>query len=153
MNGDFKNASAVMLILLRVHEGKMQILLQHRSNTRFLPNLWDFAVSGHVEKGESMRQAMRREAMEELGLMIDIDDLSFSSLIHIKVSEEMIYYTGYFTLSKFEGEPRIMEPDKCSELRWFNIDELPEDIVKDRLVALQNMVTGVPYAEIGFHDQ
>lgn len=150
MNGDFKNASAVMLILLRVEDGKMQILLQHRANTRFLPYLWDFAVSGHVEEGESMRQAMQRETKEELGLDIDIEALSFSSLIHIKVAEELIYYTGYFTLSTFQGEPRIMEPDKCSELRWFNIDELPQDIIKDRLVALQNMLSGNPYAEIGF---
>lgn len=150
MNGDFKNASAVMLILLRAQEDKLQILLQHRANTRFLPFLWDFAVSGHVEKGESMRQALKRETMEELGLDIDIEDLSFSSLIHIKVAEELIYYTGYFTLSKFSGEPRIMEPDKCSELRWFDMDALPEDLIKDRLVALQNLMTGSPYAEIGF---
>ena len=51
-------------LLLYTKDGK--VLLQHRSDdARFLPGYWG-AFGGHVEPGESVEAALKRELLEEL---------------------------------------------------------------------------------------
>jgi mutator protein MutT len=46
------------------------VLLGKRSaNRKFYPNVWD-VFGGHVESGESNRQALERELSEELGIVV-----------------------------------------------------------------------------------
>ena len=58
---------AVILLWLRDSGERQEILLQRLQNTGYADGMWDFACSGHVELGESMKQALCREAEEELG--------------------------------------------------------------------------------------
>ena len=54
------------------------VLLQKRSaNKRAWPNMWDVTVGGHVDAGEFGRQALIREAKEELGLDITDDEIKY----------------------------------------------------------------------------
>lgn len=55
----------------------------------------------------------------------------------------------FFAESK-AGEPRIMEPEKCSDLQWFYLEELPENLLEDRKEALANYQNRVPYSELGW---
>ncbi len=41
-----------------------------------------------------------------------------------------------------------MEPDKCSELRWFRISELPNEIIDIRKVVLDNYRSTIQYNEV-----
>ena len=46
------------------------VLLVHRHpSRRWYPDCWDL-VGGHVESGESHRQAVSRECLEELGVRV-----------------------------------------------------------------------------------
>ena len=38
----------------------------------------------------------------------------------------MPYYDVYFEINEYKGEIKISEPEKCSELVWGNINNLPE---------------------------
>src|SRR5690606_11581646 len=45
------------------------ILLQKRPETKLIqPGKWDTAVGGHISAGETLEQALRKEAFEEIGL-------------------------------------------------------------------------------------
>lgn len=53
-----------------------RVLLCHRHPGReWFPNVWDLP-GGHVERGEAPRDALRRELIEELGVDVDVDELT-----------------------------------------------------------------------------
>ncbi len=142
--------AAVMLWLLRQQEGKTQVLLQHRHNVKVLNDRWDAAACGHLEQGESATQAICREALEELGIHIYPNDLRFAGLGHILIKPGFTYFNIYFQALRWQGEPRIAEPDKCDGLQWFDLDALPQDMIPERRQALLEHLSEVRYHEVGF---
>lgn len=147
----FKTPSASMLILGRYNHGKLEILLQKRRNTGYMDGYYDFAASGHIEKNESAKMAMIREAKEELGIDITEEALQFSSIVHKKLErDESGYFNFYFYAEKYLGIPCVNEPEKCSEIKWFAIDALPENFIDDRKQAIENHLNNVYYNEYGF---
>lgn len=85
---------------------------------------WDFAASGHLEKGESIRGAAVRELGEEIGLTAKEDDLK---LVHVGQNHLDVPYINFiFMLDTWQGEPSIKEPGKCSGLEWFEVGALPD---------------------------
>ena len=57
------------VVHLHVFNAQGDIYLQHRPQWKDIqPGKWDTAVGGHVDLGESVQQALLREAGEELGL-------------------------------------------------------------------------------------
>lgn len=147
MSEHYQNPSAGMLILTRHQAGQLEVLLQHRGNTRMLPNQWD-VISGHVEAEEFVRDAIVREAKEEIDITINRDDLKFVMLSHNQIAEDQMYYNIFFTTDCFAGQPKILETTKHDDLRWFPIDGLPVNVVKDRLIALTHLDGSLPYVEV-----
>jgi len=77
-------------IIFRKKEGKnFYLLLRYPASKKSAKDYWDFA-KGHIEKGEKIEEAIKREAEEETGLK----DIKF-----IEGFKEWIKY-----LFKFEGE-------------------------------------------------
>ncbi len=146
----YQSKVAVFLVLTREVNGNTQILLQERCNTGYMDGKYDTACSGHLEKNESLAMALCREAKEEIGLNIDEHDLKLVALIHEYQDE---YINVFFTADKYEGTPKIMEPDKCDNLQWFNIDELPENTIMRVRNVLTNMQKGIIYDDGNFSHQ
>ena len=152
MSERFKNCSAVMLMLMRKnYEGKEERLLQKRQNTGYMDGYWDFSASGHVEENEPMKKSMIREAFEELGVEIDYNDLDFVTLIH--KNKGAIYYNGYFKAEKWINEPQIKESEKCEKIKWFSINNLPDNLIDDRKEAIRNYENNIYYSEFGWDDE
>ena len=149
MSERFKSFSAVMLLLTRKKGNNEEILFQKRKNTGYCDGFYDLSASGHVDANESMKQAMCREAKEELNIDIKEENLEFVCMIH-KNSNGCIYYNGYFKANKWIGEPIINEPQKNEELKWININDLPSNIVDDRVIAIQNYKNNIKYSEYGW---
>ena len=64
---------AVHIIILN---SKCEILLQKRSMEKDLyPGWWIDAAAGHVESGETYKDAAKREMMEELGISTELEEL------------------------------------------------------------------------------
>lgn len=140
-----------MVFLIKTNGDKKQILLQKRQNTGFADGMWDLSYAGHVEYKESMKQTAVREGKEELGVEIALEDLKFVTLIHKRDEAcDVTYYNGYFCTEKYIGEPTICEPYKCSQIKWFDITDLPENLINDRKVAIKAYFNGTPYIEYGW---
>jgi 8-oxo-dGTP diphosphatase len=141
-----KIVPAVYLFLIK--DG--QTLLCRRCNTGFCDGQYSL-ISGHFELGESARVAMQREAKEEAGMNINIEDLK---LVHV-VSRGLKNSDNeridlFFTLKEWSSEPKNMEPDKCDDMRWFPLNNLPEntaDLIKQFIECYQK---GEIYSEFGW---
>ena len=147
MGGHFKALSAIFPIILKADGEKTGILLHRRQNTGYQDGKWDISGSGHVDEGETAQAAMIRECKEELGIDVKVEDLAFVHLSH-RLAPDRTYYDIYFLVNKFVGEPTIMEPDKCSDLQWFDIDNLPSDMIDCRAAAVQYYKDKISYSEI-----
>jgi len=125
-----------------------KILLLRRFNTGFMDGFYSFPA-GHVEENETLTQAMVREAKEEIGVDIKREDLRLVHVMHRKEpNEERINF--FFQAEKYQGEPKIMEPHKCDDLSWFDLDNLPENVIPYIKEAIKNILEKKIYSEYGW---
>ena len=85
-----------------------RIFLQKRSETKKLfPGRWDTAVGGHVTYGESVMEALYREAREEIGLAdfnpVDLETYVWESEME-KEWVNVFAAVGNFDLNPFNDE-------------------------------------------------
>ena len=84
---------------------------------------------GHMEYGESFEEGAVREAKEETGLIIAPKDVFLADVTNDFFEESGKHYvTLNMVTHRFDGEPKIMETDKCAEWRWFDEDNLPSNM-------------------------
>ncbi|SEG58331.1 NUDIX domain-containing protein [Actinacidiphila yanglinensis] len=116
----------VHLILLRGEE----VLLSRRHGTGYADGLLH-APSGHLEDGEDVRSGMLRETREEIGLELAPGDLEAALVMQHRSPEGRARIGWFFVARRAAGdaEPVNREPDKCSGLGWYPLDELPDDMV------------------------
>lgn len=94
--------------------------LMHGEGTWTMPG-------GKLHFGESFEGACIREALEETGINIKETDLKLISLANDIVSDAHFVTVG-FLCEKFEGEPKVMEPDEITDWQWFALDNLPAKV-------------------------
>ncbi|MFE0632454.1 methyltransferase domain-containing protein [Streptomyces sp. NPDC058864] len=114
----------VHLVLRRGDE----VLLGRRVNTGYADGLLH-APSGHVEDGEDVLTAMIREAHEEVGVVLRPEDVSVALVMQHRAPGGGERVGWFFTADGTIHEPVNREPEKCSELGWFPLDALPDDMV------------------------
>jgi mutator protein MutT len=140
----YKLIGDVHLLLLN-RDG--QVLFGRRQNTGFEDGAWH-VPSGHLEAGESVVQALIREAKEEIGVTINPEDVEFAHIMHNASSGGRAAF--FFTVQQWSGMPENREPDKCSELQWFSFDELPDHLIAYCRVALEHINVGQAFSLYGW---
>jgi 8-oxo-dGTP pyrophosphatase MutT (NUDIX family) len=115
----------VHLLLLR---GR-QVLLARRANTGYADGLLH-APSGHLEEGEDVRSGMIRETAEEIGVQLAPAETEVALVMQHRAPGGNSRIGWFFTARHDPArEPVNNEPDKCSELGWYPLDALPDDMV------------------------
>jgi 8-oxo-dGTP diphosphatase len=124
----FKLMPAVCVLLQKGDN----ILLLKRQNTGYKDGKYGFP-GGSVDGDETILQAAIREAYEEVGVVIKEKDLDVIHVVHERYSDDpKVRYQGeaiVFLVRAYQwiGDPQIMEPNKCSEIKWCELENLPEE--------------------------
>jgi len=104
-----------------VANGEGALLLQKRPDHKDTqPGKWDTAVGGHVDVGEELEQAARREMTEELGIPRDLPlEFLCDRRIRNDFESENVRVFGL----RYEG-PFRPDPGEIDELRFWTTSEL-----------------------------
>jgi len=131
-------------VLLLRDDGR-EVLLQRRQNTGYRDGYWAAAAAGHVEPDEPVHLAACREAAEELGVTIEPHALAPLTAMHRThgngqpIDERVDFF---FTCDHWVGEPRRVEQAKTAELRWCQLDALPDPVVPHERFVLEHLRAG-----------
>lgn len=143
MGERYESKIVVDLLLKRKNENnKEEILLLLRQNTGYLDGFYDLP-GGHIEANEDIFDAMMREAKEEIGIDIFREDTKIVHIYH-HFKDDMLKFV--FTVNKYEGNLVNNEPEKCKELKWFEIENLPENIISKIREEILNFEKGTIYS-------
>jgi len=143
-NERFALRAAVYLILIK--EGKT--LLSRRYNTGWMDGKYSL-IAGHLDGREKVSDSMIREAFEEAGVRVAKEDLKPVKVLH-RNSGNQEYMDFFFIAEKWEGEPMVKEPNKCDDMNWFPIDNLPANTLTYIKNVIENYKDGIPFIESGW---
>lgn len=130
-----KSAGAVII-------NDKKVLLLHYSSGH-----WDFP-KGHIEKGETELETAKREVKEETGLDIkDFEIISISDDLRYIETDGKQYVTIGIKAKFSQGEPKVMEPEKCERWQWMGLNNLPDNIFEGTHFIIQNFLNKRLYIE------
>ena len=109
---------------LLVRSGR--ILLVHRNATRaWAPLCWD-APGGHIEQGESDFDALARELLEELGILVASDAVRLVARLTGTHFDARV-----FVVDSWSGEPQNRAPEEHDDLAWFEEEQIASLVLAD----------------------
>jgi 8-oxo-dGTP pyrophosphatase MutT (NUDIX family) len=120
-----------------VRDGHVLLVHRHPSR-RWYPDCWDLA-GGHVEAGELPHQAVSRDCLEELGVLVH-DPVP----IPMAVSDPDLDVHA-FLVTRWDGEPVNAAPDEHDDLRWFRPSDLA-DLKMAHQAGVANLLSAVQVA-------
>lgn len=134
-SGRFRHIVAVHLFLLRGES----VLLLRRANTGYADGQYS-VVAGHLDGDETVQEAARREALEEARIAIEPRDIEIVGVMQRRAAtpgdDERIDF--FVAARRWAGAVRNAEPQKCDDLSWFPLDQLPDNMLPYVHRALDN---------------
>ncbi len=127
-----------------------KILLGKRQNTGYMDEFWHLPA-GHKEEGETATECLIREIAEEIGLELNQKNIRFVHAMCRKENDERVDL--FFEVKNYKNEVQNMEPEKCSELKWFNLNNLPENTVPYAKHAIECYNQNIFFSEFGWGKQ
>lgn len=94
----------VNVMFFRVRDGKTQLLCHQRADcVENNPGRWDPAIGGHLQSGKTVEEGLLDEIREEVGLLLNFDDLIEGPCLKISDPDEKKFnYFYYYPLESTE---------------------------------------------------
>ena len=121
------NGSKILhpVVHLQVFNSKGELYLQKRPSWKKIqPDKWDTAVGGHIAFGEKPETALRREAMEEIGITDFTPSKPRTYIWDCPVEKELVY-----TFKTIYDGP-IIPSDETDGGRFWPLDEIRANLGK-----------------------
>jgi len=123
---------------LLVNDKNETLLLKRSSKTRNEAGFWS-KPGGGVEFGEKIEDTLKREVKEELG--VDIGEIRFLSFTDSIMKDDGQHWISLNYCAKIiKGEPKNLEPHKHDEIKWFKLDNLPENVNEYTMDAIRDYI-------------
>ncbi|MXY47753.1 MAG: NUDIX domain-containing protein [Gemmatimonadetes bacterium] len=123
------------------------ILMLRRANTGYEDGYYS-VIAGHLDGHEEVMEAAIREAKEETGIEIRYMDIKVVGVMHRKQDDERISF--FLSASRWSGDIINMEPERCDDLSWFPICDLPVNTIPYVRRAIENWVNGLFFDSYGW---
>ena len=107
-----------------------KILLQKRALTKkVFPGLWDISVAGHIAAGESILSAAKREVFEEIGLILNANELikigtRIHQVTHANGIQDNEHHHVFIAELKVPVQKLIIQKEEVEEIKLFDLSVL-----------------------------
>ena len=99
------------------------ILLMKRSKESVMySDTWGL-VGGFIDWGETAAEAAKREALEEIGVEIEVEKFIGRYYNTISPKKGIIISLPHYS-KIVSGTPHVAQPEECSDVRWFSPEEV-----------------------------
>jgi isopentenyldiphosphate isomerase len=116
------------VVHMHVFDYSGKILLQHRPKTKEVqPDKWDTAVGGHISYGETIEEALTREAREELGLTGFKAQFVEKYLWETEVEKELV-----FTFICQTSQDIIINKEEVTEAKFWKLTDVRKMLGKNQ---------------------
>lgn len=115
------------VVHLHIFNDAGDLYLQKRSMTKDIqPGKWDTAVGGHVDLGETVEEALRREVREELGITDFIPQLITRYILESEIEKELV--NSFRTIYNGTITP---DPSELDGGRFWTATEIKDNLGKN----------------------
>ncbi|MDE6154346.1 MAG: NUDIX domain-containing protein [Muribaculaceae bacterium] len=113
------------VVHMHIVDPEGRIYLQKRSADKDIqPGRWDTAVGGHVDFNECVKDALRREAREELG--IEIDNYFHLVTYEFMSEREHELINAYCMVVNPDAFSPTIDKNEISEAKFWSLDEIEQ---------------------------
>lgn len=133
-----------------IKQGKKILLLKRSQKVSHGRGEWALP-GGHLEFGETLEEAAFREVKEETGLKIG--QLKFFCVFNARdylVEDKKHILCLCFIADYQGGMAKNLEPEKCEEIGWFGLNNLPNPLFKHTKKAIVCYKEGKSYLSENF---
>ena len=110
-----------MVVHLGIVNSEGKLLIQRRCLQKAtFPGTWDISVGGSAIRGETSRQAMHRELLEELGVDIDFSDIRPK----LTVNFERGFDDYYLICKDIDLSELRLQEEEVMDAHWADIGEI-----------------------------
>jgi 8-oxo-dGTP diphosphatase len=143
-----KNRQTAVPASYLVLQKEKSVLLIRRFNTGYEDGKYSL-IAGHVDADENFTMALIREAEEEANIILRPENLKVGHVMHRRTPDSY-RLDVFFVAKEWQGDLKNLEPHKCDQMEWFDLDGLPEELIPYIGQAINCINKGVFYSEFGW---
>lgn len=103
-----------------------QVLLQQRAlETKKNPGKWS-KTGGHVDAGETIKEAIKIEVYEEIGLKVNDNEIINIEIFKSSNSNERYFAYGYIFYTNLSEEQFVLQKEEVKQVKYYSIEQIEE---------------------------